>query len=247
MARKSERLSSSSISARAQPTHKRAASNTAPPKVEAKRSKTKKLTSQYFESEAPGSNDDVDRVEPEDATVSEQEDHSDFGDDAEESGPSDAEESDEYDSEDELKSRKKSTLRKSTSSSAAIRAGGEDVWRPDVKAGLGPGKQVIIKKPKARAAGKVPYSDETIHPNTLLFLQDLKANNDRQWLKSKSWSFCGAGVTLVFVFCTHGHDPAIFCAFTLIPGCHVDTSTARLLGVGCKAMRYVLRSLAPTG
>jgi uncharacterized protein (TIGR02453 family) len=42
---------------------------------------------------------------------------------------------------------------------------------------------VIIKKPKARPAGKIPYTDETIHPNTLLFLQDLKANNNREWLK----------------------------------------------------------------
>lgn len=47
------------------------------------------------------------------------------------------------------------------------------------------GTQVIIKKPKARPAGKTPYKDETIHPNTLLFLADLKANNKREWLKSK--------------------------------------------------------------
>lgn len=51
------------------------------------------------------------------------------------------------------------------------------------------GTQVIIKKPKARPAGKTPYKDETIHPNTLLFLADLKANNKREWLKSKYQSF----------------------------------------------------------
>ena len=56
--------------------------------------------------------------------------------------------------------------------------------RSGVKAGLGPGSEVIIKKPKARGAGKTPYSDDTIHPNTFLFLKDLKQNNDRQWLKS---------------------------------------------------------------
>lgn len=53
------------------------------------------------------------------------------------------------------------------------------------KLGLGPGKQVIIKKPKARPAGSTPYTDETIHPNTLLFLADLKVNNNREWLKCK--------------------------------------------------------------
>jgi len=61
----------------------------------------------------------------------------------------------------------------------------KDLSRPGVKTGLGPGTQVIIKKPKARDVGDTPYSDETIHPNTMLFLQDLAANNNRQWLKSK--------------------------------------------------------------
>lgn len=61
----------------------------------------------------------------------------------------------------------------------------KDLSRPGVKTGLGPGTQVIIKKPKARDAGDTPYSDETIHPNTMLFLKDLAANNNRQWLKSK--------------------------------------------------------------
>ncbi|KAK1907296.1 hypothetical protein P3342_005621 [Pyrenophora teres f. teres] len=31
--------------------------------------------------------------------------------------------------------------------------------------------------------GDTPYLDHTIHPNTMLFLKDLAANNDRQWLK----------------------------------------------------------------
>jgi len=61
----------------------------------------------------------------------------------------------------------------------------KDLSKPGVKTGLGPGTQVIIKKPKARDAGDTPYSDETIHPNTMLFLKDLAANNNRQWLKSK--------------------------------------------------------------
>ncbi|KAF1991583.1 hypothetical protein K402DRAFT_128393 [Aulographum hederae CBS 113979] len=46
-----------------------------------------------------------------------------------------------------------------------------------------PSGRVIIKKPKPREAGSTPYKDETIHPNTVLFLKDLAANNNRPWLK----------------------------------------------------------------
>jgi len=62
-------------------------------------------------------------------------------------------------------------------------AKGQELWRTNVKTGAGPGVQVIIDKPKARPAGKTPYQDHTIHPNTMLFLQDLAKNNDREWLK----------------------------------------------------------------
>lgn len=61
-----------------------------------------------------------------------------------------------------------------------------ELWRPGVPTSLEPGTQVVIKKPKARDAGKTPYTQNTIHPNTLLFLEDLAANNDRGWLKSES-------------------------------------------------------------
>ncbi|CAA9960191.1 DUF2461 domain containing protein [Pyrenophora teres f. maculata] len=57
----------------------------------------------------------------------------------------------------------------------------KELWRPGAK--LEPGTQLVIKKPKARDAGDTPYLDHTIHPNTMLFLKDLAANNDRQWLK----------------------------------------------------------------
>lgn len=40
-----------------------------------------------------------------------------------------------------------------------------------------------IPLPKARDAGDQPYEDSRIHPNTFLFLKDLKANNNRDWLK----------------------------------------------------------------
>lgn len=60
---------------------------------------------------------------------------------------------------------------------------GRELWREGVKTGLGPGKEVFIKKPKARDLGGIDYEDDTIHPNTMLFLKDLKENNERQWLK----------------------------------------------------------------
>lgn len=62
-------------------------------------------------------------------------------------------------------------------------AKGQELWREGVKTGLGPGKEVFIKKPKARDPGGIDYVDDTIHPNTMLFLADLKENNERQWLK----------------------------------------------------------------
>jgi hypothetical protein len=40
-----------------------------------------------------------------------------------------------------------------------------------------------IPLPKAREAGDTPYEDNRLHPNTFLFLKDLKANNNREWLK----------------------------------------------------------------
>ncbi|KAJ4364230.1 hypothetical protein N0V95_000852 [Ascochyta clinopodiicola] len=57
----------------------------------------------------------------------------------------------------------------------------KELWKPGAK--LEPGMQLIIKKPKARDAGDTPYTENTIHPNTMLFLNEIKANNDRQWLK----------------------------------------------------------------
>jgi hypothetical protein len=59
----------------------------------------------------------------------------------------------------------------------------KELWREGVSTGLGPGKEVFIKKPKARDPGDIPYQDHTLHPNTMLFLQDLAKHNDRQWLK----------------------------------------------------------------
>lgn len=62
---------------------------------------------------------------------------------------------------------------------------GQELWRPGVKTGLAPGEAMFIKLPKAREAGKTPYQDDTVHPNTMAFLGDLKGNNDREWLKGE--------------------------------------------------------------
>jgi hypothetical protein len=100
---------------------------------------------------------------------------------------------DEISSEEDTKSKKRKRAKKpepKTSQPAGKRAKGQELWREGVSTGLEPGVQVVIPKPKPREAGKTPYKKDTIHPNTLLFLGDLKENNDREWLKSKSpyWS-----------------------------------------------------------
>ncbi|KAL4870451.1 hypothetical protein BDV12DRAFT_165970 [Aspergillus spectabilis] len=74
--------------------------------------------------------------------------------------------------------------KRSTQTVASESSEKEELWREGVKTGLGPGKEVFIKKPKARDPGDTPYKDETLHPNTMLFLADLAKNNDRQWLKA---------------------------------------------------------------
>ncbi|KAH8821981.1 hypothetical protein F5884DRAFT_108813 [Xylogone sp. PMI_703] len=46
-----------------------------------------------------------------------------------------------------------------------------------------PPREVIIPLPRARSPGNIQYRDERIHPNTMLFLADLKANNNREWMR----------------------------------------------------------------
>ena len=85
--------------------------------------------------------------------------------------------------------RKRKPARKAnngTRATAAQSRKGQELWRPGVKTGLAPGEAVFIPLPKAKEAGKTPYEDHTIHPNTMEFLGDLKKNNDRDWLKGKS-------------------------------------------------------------
>lgn len=131
--------------------------------------------SQYFEPESHGS--DSDTADDDDHSGYEGEETS-----AVSSTPASEGDEDAYNEED-ARPRKRRGRPKGGRASAGQNA--QELWRPGVKTGLGPGKQVLIKIPKARAPGKTPYEDNTIHPNTMLFLRDLAQNNDREWLKSK--------------------------------------------------------------
>jgi uncharacterized protein (TIGR02453 family) len=89
-----------------------------------------------------------------------------------------------YASEDAAPRKRRKVGRKSNGAAIVLTGQkGQELWRPGVKASAAPGEAVFIKLPKAREAGKTPYTDSTIHPNTFLFLKDLRANNDREWLK----------------------------------------------------------------
>ncbi|KAK4569583.1 hypothetical protein LTR86_003346 [Recurvomyces mirabilis] len=192
MARKSERLSGSTKPASA---HKRAASATATPSVEVKRPKTAKSTptkSQYFADENANkkiTGDIGDQDADDESSVEEAASASDFDEDEDRPESTDSEEDDDYDSEEEQSSKRKPVSRRGVKSSPVIRTKVSAVPKAGEKTGLAPGTQVIIKKPKARTAGKTPYVDETLHPNTFLFLQDLKANNNRSWLKMNDLEF----------------------------------------------------------
>lgn len=94
------------------------------------------------------------------------------------------EDEDDFDSDENPKAQKK---KKGPARSSGANA--KDLWRPGVKTGLGPGKEVFIEKPKPRGDGGIKYEPDKIHPNTLEFLRDLKKNNDREWLKSRSRLF----------------------------------------------------------
>lgn len=97
-----------------------------------------------------------------------------------------SEEEDGYSSAEDAPRKHKSKSRQTGSNGAGNSAKsvkGKELWRPGVKSDLAPGEEVFIKLPKAREAGSTPYKDDTIHPNTMAFLKDLKQNNDREWLK----------------------------------------------------------------
>ncbi|KAI9838975.1 MAG: hypothetical protein M1819_004183 [Sarea resinae] len=93
------------------------------------------------------------------------------------------EDEDEYESDADSKPKKRGRPKQTNGMVRVVGAKGQEMWRTGVKTGLDPGQEVYIELPKARKPGKTPYKDETIHPNTFLFLKDLANNNDREWLK----------------------------------------------------------------
>ncbi|CAF9912451.1 MAG: hypothetical protein HETSPECPRED_000942 [Heterodermia speciosa] len=72
---------------------------------------------------------------------------------------------------------------KTDENGAVVGSKGQELWRPGVKSKLAPGEALFVPLPKAREEGKIKYRDDWIHENTLLFLGELKRNNDREWLK----------------------------------------------------------------
>jgi len=46
-----------------------------------------------------------------------------------------------------------------------------------------PVRVTVIPLPKLRDEGEIEYEDAKIHENTMLFLKDLKKNNNREWMR----------------------------------------------------------------
>ncbi|KAJ6124417.1 Conserved hypothetical protein CHP02453 [Penicillium samsonianum] len=171
----SKRRASARLSA-AEPEVKRIKSNV---DLSLRQAKTTTSKSKYFEpedSDEPDSESDASAGGSSGSVYEE----------AKEESPADDAEPEELSGTDEDAKKKPSARgkqRQGTSSGSDLLKG-KELWREGVRVGLKPGQEVIIAKPKARDAGKIPYQDETLHPNTRLFLIDLASNNDRQWLKA---------------------------------------------------------------
>lgn len=123
---------------------------------------------------------DETQTDPDDSATSEEDELSEFESEAD---PSDADSSGDGDmdySEDDRPRSKKTTARRT---SAKTTPTARVVSSTDQNVKLKAGEVRITEIPKARPAGKIPFEDHTLHPNTFLFLKDLKSNNDRPWLK----------------------------------------------------------------
>ena len=153
----------------------------------ATKSKTTPKKSEYFESSS-----ELSESEESDDNAS------DFGGSGPSSTPSSEpeEQMDDYSSENEKRSRRRrsSSARSKASAKAAPKSmhkgkqGGE-LWREGANVDAAPGQEVYIALPKARGPGSTPYRDAAIHPNTMLFLGDLKKHNERAWLKAHDPDF----------------------------------------------------------
>ena len=176
------------------PSRKRQAPST--PKAEAGRRRSQRVgssgkKSQYFE----GSSDED--VESEDGRAVkrakkssanrkrkvESESEDDY-DDAEEDGDEDAEVEDEEeeDSEVDEKPKGRNRGRKTAKASQNDEDEADEVEDGDED---GAPRVTFIPHKKLRDDGGVPYTDKRVHNNTMLFLNELKANNKRSWLKGK--------------------------------------------------------------
>ena len=176
--------------------HKRANSAKETPTVASKRArrqsstKSTPLKSKHFEH---GSSDG----EASNFESPDEDQGSDYDEEGAEVSPPSASEEEESDYSSPPASTKKSTKKKPANNTANKQAAvdktagkkthlsSKELLRHGVKTGLGPGTQVVIRKPKAREAGDTPYTNNTIHPNTFYFLADLAENNNRGWLKSE--------------------------------------------------------------
>lgn len=172
----SKRRASARLSA-AEPGVKRVKSNV---DLSLRQAKSTTSKSKYFEpedSDEPDSESDASAGESAGSVYEE----------AKEESPADEAEPEELSDTDE-DAKKKPTVRgkqRQSTNSGSDLVKGKELWREGVRVGLEPGQEVIIAKPKARDAGKTQYQDETLHPNTKLFLIDIASNNDRQWLKGR--------------------------------------------------------------
>lgn len=172
----SKRRASARLSA-AEPEVKRIKSNA---DLSLRQAKSTTSKSKYFEAEDSEEESESNESEDEssESVYEEGQGEASSTDEAEPEEPSDSEE-------DTKKSSARGQQRASTASKPSALKG-KELWREGVKADLAPGQEIVIAKPKARDAGKTPYQDETLHPNTRLFLIDLADNNDRQWMKGVS-------------------------------------------------------------
>ncbi|KAJ9612056.1 hypothetical protein H2200_003651 [Cladophialophora chaetospira] len=184
----------------AQKSHKRQLSETTPTAATPGSRASKRLKdsatkvtptkSKYFQdSDNEESDADVKEADTADSESGYEEDHVSS---QEETSRAESASEDDYDSEEDVKPRKRrqQPANKGTKSTSGLGATvtavlekGKELWREGVKTGLGPGKQVIIEKPKPRGDGGIKYQPGRIHPNTMAFLRDLKQNNEREWLK----------------------------------------------------------------
>jgi hypothetical protein len=132
--------------------------------------------SKYFQESDSESDDNDPAIDVDEESGYGDEDVSEEEDD----GSDEAESEDEYDLENSAKTRGRKPAKGVKTNGGAVKGvqsainavleKGSELWREGVRTGLGPGKQVIIAKPKARTDGGIAYVPGRIHPNTMAFV-----------------------------------------------------------------------------